>query len=404
MAKPQDHLITAIDVGSAKTCVLVAEAGDNGLLYRAHAVSESRGSRKGIIIELDKAAAAVQKTVERVEAAAEAPLEHALVGLGGSHVRGVNSRGGITLGARPREISRDEVRQAVEKARAIALPSEWHVLHLLPQQYIVDEQVGIRDPEGMLASRLEVQVHVVTATATVTQNVVTTLNRAGIRVDDTVFEPLACAECVLKRDERELGVCLADVGAGSTELIVFHDGVVVHTGVIPIGGDHFTSDVAVGLRTPLAEAEHIKRHYGNALAGRVPEGNEIEVPAVGDRPSRLMPQRFLAEILEPRARELAELLRENLRQGGVLELCSGGIVLTGGGARLAGLVDLAESILRRPVRLGVPSPLAGMPADLAAPEFAVSLGMVQYGNRARRARGAPEPGFAAKLKSLFARE
>jgi len=317
-------------------------------------------------------------------------------------VRGVNSRGGISVG-RSREITRDDVRSAVERARSITLPPDREVLHLLPQEFILDEQGSIRDPAGMLGTKLEVQVHVVTAASTAAQNLVTALNRAGIHVDDTVFEPLAAADACLKADERELGVCLADVGAGSTDVIVFHDGAVVHSGVVPIGGDHFTSDVAVGLRTPLSDAEKIKKLFGCAVVTKVPEQNEIEVTAVGDRPSRLMPQRFLSEIIEPRARELFEMLRDDLRRGGVLDLCGAGIVLTGGGARLNGLLEIAEEVLRRPARLALPLAISKMPSQLAEPEFACPIGMIFYGHRARLARGTQETSLTSKLKALFAK-
>lgn len=403
MSKQQQNLVTAIDVGSAKTCALVTEVTESGLHYLGHGIADSRGSRKGSIVDLEKAVGSVQRAVEKAEAAAGVPVERALVGIGGGCVRGVNSRGGINVGSRAREITRDDIRQAVDKARSIALPPEWQIMHLLPQEFLLDDQNSIRDPAGMLGSRLEVQVHMVTAASAASQNVVTALNRAGIHVDDTVFEPLAAAECLLKGDERELGVCLADVGAGSTELIVYQEGVVVHTAVIPIGGDHFTNDVAVGLRTPLAEAEKIKRTYGAAVVIRIPEVNEIEVAAVGDRPSRLMSQRFLAEILEPRAWELFEMMRDNLRQARTLELCTAGIVLTGGGARLAHLLEVAETVLRRPVRLAAPSAVPKLPTDLMSPEYATAVGLVVYGNRVRQGRGAANGSLTSKLRSLFAR-
>src|SRR5205807_9472319 len=228
--------------------------------------------------------------------------------------------------------------------------------------------------------------HMVTAATSATQNVITAVNRAGVHVDDTVFEPLAAADSVLRADEREMGVCLADIGAGSTELIVFLRGAVAYTGVIPVGGDHFTSDLSLGMCTPLAEAEKIKKVYGNAIVTLIPEGNEVEVPSVGDRPSRLLPQRMVAEILEPRARELCEMMRETLRHSGMFEVCLAGIVLSGGGSRLPGIFDVAESVLRRPVRLSWPMPLAKMPASLAEPEYATVLGTVNYGQRARSAR------------------
>jgi cell division protein FtsA len=401
MAKQQGNFLTAIDVGSAKTCALMAEVTDAGLRYRGHGEAESRGSRKGVIVDLDKAVAAIQKAVENAENIAGAPVEHAIIGIGGAHVRGVNSHGGISLGTRPREIGRDEIKQAVERARAIALPGDREVLHLLPQEFILDDQPGVHDPLGMMAARLEVRVHLVTAATSAAQNVITAVNRAGVHVDDTVFEPLAAADSVLRTDERELGVCLADIGAGSTELIVFLQGAVAYTGVIPIGGDHFTSDLSLGMCTPLADAEKIKKIYGNAIVTLIPEGNEVEVPSVGDRPSRLLPQRLVAEILEPRGRELFELMRETLRQAGMFDACLAGIVLCGGGSRLPGIFDVAESVLRRPVRLSWPMPLPRMPETLAEPEYATVLGMVNYGQRARVARGFQADRWGSKLKAML---
>jgi cell division protein FtsA len=401
MGNQQGTFLTAIDVGSAKTCALMAEVTDVGLRYRGHGVAESRGSRKGVIVELDKAVAAIQRAVEAAEDIAGAPVEHAIVGIGGAHVRGVNSHGGISLGTRPREIGRDEIKLAVDKTRTIPLPADREILHLLPQEFILDDQAGVHDPLGMMAARLEVRVHMVTAATSATQNVITAVNKAGVHVDDTVFEPLAAADSVLRADEREMGVCLADIGAGSTELIVFHQGAVTYTGVVPLGGDHFTSDLSVGMCTPLAEAEKIKKSYGNAIVTLIPEGNEVEVPSVGDRPSRLLPQRLVAEILEPRGRELFEMLRESLRHGGMFDVCLAGIVLTGGASRLPGIFDVAESVLRRPVRLSWPMPLAKMPASLAEPEFATVLGMVHYGQRARIARGLQEDRWGSRLKALL---
>ena len=402
MANQHEHLLTAIDVGSAKTCALVAEITDSGLRYRGHGVAESRGSRKGVIVDLEKAVGSIQKAVERAEDVSGAPIEHALLGVAGAHVRGVNSHGGLNFGTRSREITRDEIRSAVDKARAVALPADREILHLLPQEFILDDQTVVHDPLGMMATRLEVRVHMITTAASAMQNVVTAVNRAGVHVDDTVFEPLACADSVLRADERELGVCLADLGAGSTGLIVFHETAVAHSAVIPIGGDHCTSDLSVGLCTPIAEAEKIKKLYGNAIVTLIPEGNEVEVPSVGDRPSRLISQRMVGEILEPRARELFELLRDNLRHTGMLDRCAGGVVLSGGASRLPGILDIAESVLRRPVRLSWPAPLAKMPSTLAEPEFGAIIGMVFYGHRSRIARGMQNQRWSSRMMALFA--
>ena len=404
MGSQTENLLTVIDVGSAKTCVIVAEVNDYALRYRGHGISDTRGMRKGVIADLDKAVNSIKEAVEEAENVAQAPVGHALVGVGGSHIRGVNSHGGITLGGRTREISRDDVRAAVEKARTIPLPEDHEPLHLLPQEFIVDGQPGVHDPAGLMGKKVEVRVHVVTAGATATQNVVTAANRAGIHVDDTVFEALACADSVLQTDERELGVCLADIGAGSTDLIVYYEGVVIHTGAVPIGGDHFTNDVAVGFRTRISDAENIKKMFGCAIVTRIPPGNEIEVSSVGDRPSRLVQQRMLGEILEPRARELMELLREHLRQAGVYELLGAGVVFTGGGSRLNSLMETAEETLRRPARLGYPVPIAKLPSNLLEPEFSTAIGMVLYGHRSRQTRINGDRGFGARLKALFARQ
>jgi cell division protein FtsA len=401
MPKPQGNFLTAIDVGSAKTCVFVAEITENGLRYRGHGVGESRGSRKGIIVDLDKAVPSIQKVVEQAEDSAGVAVEHAILGVAGSHLRGINTHGGLIFGNRPREIGRDEIRQAVDKARAIPLPPDREVLHLLPQEFILDDQHGVHDPLGMIATRLEVRVHMITAAASATQNVISAVNRAGVHVDDTVFEPLACADSVLRSDERELGICLADIGAGSTNVVVIQEGSVGHSAVLPLGGDHFTSDLSVGLCTPIVEAEKIKKSFGNVVVTLIPEGNEVEVPSVGDRPSRLVSQRMVGEILEPRARELFEMLRENLRHAGMLEHCAAGMVITGGAARLPGIMDIADSVLRKPVRMAWPSPLAKMPSTLAEPEFSTVLGMIVYGHRARSARGVQDDRWSAKLKAMF---
>jgi cell division protein FtsA len=404
MANQYQHFLTAIDVGSAKTCALVADVTPSGLRYRGHGIADSRGSRKGVIVELDKAVASIQEAVEQAEDVCGFPIEHALLGVSGTHVRGVNSQGGLSFGTRAREIAREEIRSAVEKAKAVPLPEDREVLHLLPQEFIIDDQSSVRDPLGMMAMRLEVRVHLVTVASSATQNVITAVNRAGVHVDDTVFEPLACADAVLRADERELGVCLADLGAGSTSLIVFQDGAVLHTAVIPIGGDHFTSDLSVGLCTPLSQAEKIKRLYGSVAVTLIPEANEVEVPSVGDRASRLVKQRMVGDILEPRARELFEMIRDNLRHNGMLNVCAGGVVLSGGTSRTAGILDVAESVLRRPVRLSWPTPLAKMPSTLAEPEYATVIGMAFYGHRARAARGSQDTRWSSRLKGLFVKK
>ncbi len=403
IGKRNENILTAIDIGSAKTVAVAVEMTDSGLRYCGHGIAESRGSRKGVIVDLEKAVGSVKKAMDDAEQSAEAPLESAVVGVSGPHIRGLTSQGGISMGSRAREISREEVRQAVDRARAIPLPEDRMVLHLLPQEFILDGESGLRDPAGMVGRQLEVRVHMITAAASAAQNVITVVNRASVQVDDTVYEALASADAALRGDDRELGVCLVDIGAGSSDVIVFHEGVAIHSAVVPIGGDHFTNDVAVGLRTPLADAEKIKKQFGCAVVTAIPEQNEIEVPSVGDRPSRLMQQRMLGEILEPRARELFEMLRDNLRAAGVFEMLGAGIVMTGGGARLNGMQEIAEDVLRKPARVASPLPIQKLPAQLAEPEYSTVLGLIFYAHRARMLRGKEEQGIGAKLKSFLAR-
>ena len=406
MNQKHENLITVLDAGSSKICVLVAELQDGVLRYRGHGIEASRGMRKGLIAELGPAAAAINQAALTAERMAKAPIETAVVGVGGTHVRGVNSRGGISLGSRMREITREDVRAAVDRARSVALPPDREVLHLLPQEFILDDQPGIHDPVGMVGNKLEVNLHISTCSGGVAQSVITCANKAGLEVQDTVYEGLASAEAVLSADERELGVCMCDIGSSTTELVVFFEGSVAHTSVLPIGGDHFTNDLAIGLHVSVQEAEELKKAYGNCVVTAVPQLNEIEVGGNlalgGGTQARMVRQRFLAEILEPRARELFKLLRDDLRQGGVLEALGAGLVLTGGGANMAGLLDNAESLLRVPARLGFPVPLSRMPAELAKPEFAAAIGMLLYTHRTRVRRASEEQGLRAKLKAIFA--
>ena len=408
MNPKQDSLITVVDAGSSKSCVLVAELQDGVLRYRGHGIEASKGMRKGLIAELGPAAEAINKAALAAEKAARGMIETAVVGIGGSHVRGVNSRGGISMGSRMREITREEVRAAVDRARSVALPPDREVLHLLPQEFILDDQPGIHDPIGMVGNKLEVNLHLSTCSGGVAQSVVTCANRAGLEVQDTIYEGIAAAESVLSADERELGVCIADIGSSTTELAVFFEGSIAHTAVLPIGGDHFTNDLAVGLHVSVEEAEELKRTYGHSVVTAVPQSNEVEIggnlalSAGTPQGPRAIRQRFLAEILEPRARELFTMLRNNLREGGVLEALGAGCVLTGGGALMPGLLDNAESLLRVPARVGYPVPLSRMPQELARPEFAVAIGMLLYTHRTQVRRASEEQGLRAKLRAIFA--
>jgi cell division protein FtsA len=401
-AERSDGLITVLDVGSARVRVLVAEVVEGALRHRGHGAAPARGMRKGLVAELAPAARSIIQAADIAEQNANAILAHAVIGMGGPHVRGVNSRGGITLGTRLREISREDVRAAVDRARSVSLPPERELIHLLPQQFILDDQPGIHDPVGMIGNRLEVNLHLSTCSASAAQSLVTCANKAGLEVTDTIFEAVAAAEATVSADERELGACLIDIGAGSSEIVVFFEGAVAHTGVIPIGGDHFTNDIAVGLHVCVEEAEFLKQHYGHCVVTSISSSAEVEISGTPGRGPRAIPQRQIAEILEPRARELFHMLRDNLRAGGVLEALGAGCIMTGGGARLAGLMDTAESLLRVPARVGYPAALSRMPDELVQPEYAAAIGMLLYAHRTRVLKAAEDHSLRAKLRAIFA--
>jgi cell division protein FtsA len=401
LTKKERHIV-ALDIGSAKTCALIGELEEAGVKFAALGAAESKGWRKGQIVNLDLAVSSIRRAVEEAEALVGVPVESALIGVAGGHVRGVNSRGGITVGARPRDIQREDVRRAIEAARGVTLPEDREVLHVLPQEFFLDAQDNIRDAIGMVGVRLEANVHIVTASGTATQNIVTAVNRAGVRVDDTVLEPLAAAEACLTQDERELGCCLLDIGGGTTEMLAFTGGVVRHTAAVPVGGDHFTNDLAVGLRTPIPEAEKIKRHYACAWRELLEQDFPIEIASVGDRPPRTIFARMLSDIVEPRAQELLMLVRDELRRAGIESQIPAGIVLTGGGAHLRGLTELCERIFNLPVRVAIPRGLAGMSEEVSRLEYSTAVGLVLYGARTRRLAGARPTGFMGKLRSMFA--
>ncbi len=407
MTPKTETVLAVLDVGSARVRMLVAELQEGSLRYRGHGAVPSAGIRRGVIADLAPVTAAISQASVVAEAASEAVIEQCVAGIGGAHVRGVNSQGGIALGSKMREITREDVRAAADRARAISLPGDREVLHLLPRHFLLDEVPGIHDPVGMVGHQLEVSLHLATCSASAHQSLVTCANKAGLSVTETVYEALAAAESTLSSDERELGCCLIDIGAGSTELVVYFEGAVVYTAVIPLGGDHFTNDLAMAHHLGLPEAEYLKCEYGHAVVTSVSQSMEIEwQPEAGSsktKPARgSIRQRALAEILEPRARELFSLIRESLRNGAVLEALGSGCVLVGGGAKLAGLLDTAESILRVPARIATPVPLSRMPAELQQPEYAALVGLMLYAHRTGAMRAQEEGSLRAKLRSMFA--
>jgi cell division protein FtsA len=398
----RDKYLVGLDIGSTKTCVLIAEIDDEQVRFLALGAAESKGLRKGLIVNLDSTVSSIRRAVEEAEGVANVPVESAVIGVAGNHVRGVNSRGGVTLGQRSRDIEREDVRRAIDAARNISLPDDREVLHVLPHEFLVDAQEGIRDPVGMVGQRLEANVHVVTSSAAATQNLVTAANRAGILISDTVLEPLASAESCLTQDEREMGCCLLDIGGGTTELIVYGGGVVRHTSAVAVGGDHFTNDLAVGLRTPIPEAERIKRHHGCAASSMLVENGAIEIASVGDRPPRTIFSHMLTDIIEPRAQELLALIRDDLRRAGLDKQIPAGFILAGGGAKLHGLIELAEQSFHLPVRIAEPKGLGDLPEQVAQPEYATVVGLVMYGAKARRSAPPRSGNLVSKLKSMFA--
>jgi cell division protein FtsA len=399
----KERYLTALDIGSTKTCALIGELEEDVVKYVALGAAESKGLRKGLIVNLDATVSSIRHAVEEAESAAGVPVESAIVGVAGSHIRGVNSRGGIVLGARPREVQRDDLRRAVEAARGISLPEDREVLHVLPQGFFLDGQDSIREPLGMMGQKLEANVHIVTASATATQNIISAVNRAGVLVSDTALEPLASAEACLLQDERELGCCLLDIGGGTTELIVYAGGVVRHTAAIAVGGDHFSNDLAVGLRTPIPEAEKIKREHAWAWRELLREDIAIEIASVGDRPPRMVYARMLCDIVEPRAQELLALVRDELKRAGLDTQIPAGLVLTGGASKLRGFAELAERMFSLPVRVASPRGLEGMNEEVSQPEYATAVGLLVYAGRARRlaAQSRAAGSLGARLKSLF---
>ncbi len=399
MAQKQDNLLVVLDIGSAWTRVLAADVNEGVLRYRGHGAVPSAGMRKGMVAELAPAARAVRRASEQAENAARVNIDSCVVGVGGPHIRGVNTNGGLELGSRMREITREDVRAAVERARAVERPPDREILHLLPRQFILDGQPGIFDPVGMVGARLEVDLHIATCSGSALQSTVTCANRAGLEVTEAVLETVAAAECTISADERELGVCLVDIGAHSTDLAVFFEGAVAHTASVPIGGAHFTNDLAIGLQLPVAQAEELKLQYGNCVVTAIPQGAEIEIANPGPQKLEL---RAIAEILEPRARELMYFVKESLRYGRVENALGAGCVLTGGGAMLPGLLDVTESQLRAPARTGMPVRISQMPGELTHPGFAASVGMLLYTHRTRMTRAAEDNSLRAKLRAVFA--
>ena len=398
MSQNRDDVIVVLDIGSAWTRVLAAELNEGAPRYCGHGIVESAGMRKGLIAELGPAIKAVKAACEQAERVARINIDQCVVGVGGPHIVGLNTNGGIELHTRMREIKAEDVQSVVRQARNIERPPDRNILHLLRRQFILDNYPGISNPVGMVGKKLEVDLHIATCSGSALQSTITCANRAGLEVSEAVLESIGAAESTLTADERELGICLIDIGCHSTDLIVFYEGAVVHTASIRVGGQHFTNDLAIGLGMPVAQAEELKKLYGNAVVTDVPLDAEIEI--ANPRPQMLR-LRKMADILEPRACELLQLIRKNLRDGGVLEALGAGCVLTGGGAMLRGMLDITESQLRVPARTGVPVRLSQMPGELVHPSFSAAIGMILYTQRMRMNTATQSTTIRAKFRSVF---
>ncbi len=402
MPKTSPYLVS-LDIGSSKVCALIAETGSEGRVdVVGKGIATHKGTRKGAIIDVPATIEAIKRATEEAEIMAGVQIERAVVGVAGPVVRSFNSRQVVAVAARNREISRDDIGRALDAARSCPIPSDYEILAVLQRQFVVDGQDGVADPLGMVGSRLEADVHVVTVPVATTQNLLKCVNGAGVAVTEMVLEPLAASESVLTPDEKDHGVVLADIGGGTTEIAVWRQGALAHTAVIPIGGDLFTSDLAVLLKTPVPDAERLKKKYGAAVAGLAPADETVDVPRTGGREVHPVPRSYMAEILEARARELFEVLWREATTDIPPQELRAGLVLTGGGAALDGMTDEAEQVLGVPVRIGTPRGLGGLVDVINGPEWACVAGLLLVGRggaASPKGRPAAPAGLLSKLKN-----
>lgn len=405
MAQP-DRYVVGLDIGTSKVCTVVGEIHGPGQIdVIGIGSTESRGIKRGVVVSLDAAVDSIRRSIADAEHMAGVEIGSVTLALSGPGIKGFNSRGVVAVAGRNREVSRDDVRRAIDAASAVSLPSGREIIHVLPQDFVVDEQEGIDAPIGLTGARLEVNVHIVTGSATAIHNLVSCVNKAGVEVSQTVISQLAAAESVLTLDEKELGVALIDIGGGTADIAIYERGSLWHTGVVAVGGDHFTNDVAVGLRTPLPEAEKVKRRVGCALSSMVGEEETMEVASVGGRRPRVMARRMLSDILQPRAEELFHLVWDEISKSGYEKSLNSGLVLTGGGAQLDGLVEIAEQIFDLPIRRGSPTEVGGLADHVANPSSATAVGLVRYAERQRvltePATGHAWAGLFERLRTVF---
>jgi|RhiMethySRZTD1v2_1073278.scaffolds.fasta_scaffold01608_21 cell division protein FtsA len=400
------HLLVALDIGTSKIVTLVAEVTPEDTLNMIGMGSHpSRGLKKGVVVNIESTVNAIQRSLEEAELMADAKIRDVITGIAGSHIKSFNSHGMVAI--KDKEVQQYDIERVIETARAVNIPMEQQVLHILEQEFIIDGQGGVRQPLGMSGMRLEVKVHIVTGAVSAAQNIMKCVRRCGLEVKDLMLQPLASADAVLLDDERDLGVCLVDIGGGTTDIAVFTDGAIKHTSVIPIAGDQITNDIAMALRTPTRDAEELKISHGVALRQLASPADMIEVPGVGERGPRELSRQTLAEVIEPRVEELYSLIQRELRSSGLEELLSSGIVITGGSALMKGMVELGEEVFHMPVRVGVPHYTGALSEVVRSPRYATGMGLLMAGldqvkrDRHARMQGQGFKEVMEKMKGWF---
>jgi cell division protein FtsA len=399
--KTEKNLLVGLDIGTSKVVAIVGELmPDSAIEIIGIGSHPSRGLKKGVVVNIESTVHSIQRAVEEAELMAGCQIHSVYAGIAGSHIRSLNSHGIVAI--KDKEVVPGDVERVIDAARAVAIPADQKILHILPQEFLIDNQEGIREPVGMSGVRLEAKVHMVTGAVSAAQNIIKCVRRCGLEVDDIILEQLASSYSVLTEDEKELGVCLVDIGGGTTDLAVFTEGSIRHTAVIPIAGDQVTNDIAVAMRTPTQSAEEIKIKYACALTQLASADENIEVPSVGERPPRRLARHTLAEVVEPRYEELLSLIQAELRRSGFEDLIASGIVLTGGSSKIEGLVELAEEVFHMPVRLGKPQYVTGLVDVVRNPIFATGVGLLLFGYYHRDQR-AIEVGLGKGLHSIWER-
>ena len=394
-------MIVGLDIGTSKVVAIVGEiAPDGGVEIIGIGSHPSKGLKKGVVVNIESTVHSIQRAVEEAELMAGCQIHSVYAGIAGSHIRGLNSHGIVAI--RDKEVTPSDVERVIDAARAVAIPADQKILHILPQEFVIDDQDGIREPVGMCGVRLEAKVHMVTGAVSAAQNIIKCVLRCGLEVDDIILEQLASSYAVLTEDDKDLGVCLVDIGGGTTDIAIFTEGSIRHTAVIPIAGDQVTNDIAVALRTPTQYAEEIKIKYACALTQLAASDENIEVPSVGDRPPRRLARQTLAEVIEPRYEELLTLVQAELRRSGFEDLIAAGIVMTGGSSKIEGLMDLAEEVFHMPVRLGVPQSVMGLVDVVRNPIYATGVGLLLFGNQ-NRVQRAFESDFGHGVRGVWER-